>query len=155
MRLSKKKNQSQGDSFTNYWSNFVTHCTHLSTLLLPEHKLFVGMLPKNVTDAEMTDLFSQYGNIKDLQILRGSQQTSKGKTKIVEILFFMTRNRYYFFSRLVCPFNCLPIVDVAAGCAFLKYETKEQAVAAIEALNGKHKIEVCEKLSILNNSNSL
>ncbi|KAG2619677.1 hypothetical protein PVAP13_3NG125900 [Panicum virgatum] len=70
-----------------------------------EHKLFVGMLPKNVTDAEMTDLFSQYGNIKDLQILRGSQQASK------------------------------------AGCAFLKYETKEQAVAAIEALNGKHKIE--------------
>jgi CUG-BP- and ETR3-like factor len=77
------------------------------TLLLPEHKLFIGMLPKNVTDAEMTDLFSQYGNIKDLQILRGSQQTSK------------------------------------AGCAFLKYETKEQALAAIEALNGKHKIEVC------------
>ncbi|AQK92892.1 RNA-binding protein BRN1 [Zea mays] len=70
-----------------------------------EHKLFVGMLPKNVTDAEMIDLFSKYGNIKDLQILRGSQQTSK------------------------------------AGCAFLKYETKEQAVAAIEALNGTHKIE--------------
>ncbi|CAD6272287.1 unnamed protein product [Miscanthus lutarioriparius] len=70
-----------------------------------EHKLFVGMLPKNVTDAEMTDLFSKYGNIKDLQILRGSQQTSK------------------------------------PGCAFLKYETKEQAVAAIEALNGTYKIE--------------
>uniref|UniRef100_A0A0D9WFU8 RRM domain-containing protein n=1 Tax=Leersia perrieri TaxID=77586 RepID=A0A0D9WFU8_9ORYZ len=70
-----------------------------------EHKLFIGMLPKNVTDAEMTDLFLQYGSIKDLQILRGSQQTSK------------------------------------AGCAFLKYETKEQALAAIEALNGKHKIE--------------
>jgi hypothetical protein len=33
-------------------------------------------------------------------------------------------------------------VDVAAGCAFLKYETKEQAVTAIEALNGTHKIEV-------------
>ena len=33
-------------------------------------------------------------------------------------------------------------MDVAAGCAFLKYETKEQAVAAIEALNGTHKIEV-------------
>ncbi|KAI5018180.1 hypothetical protein ZWY2020_043068 [Hordeum vulgare] len=60
--------------------------------------------PQNVTDVEMTDLFSQYGNIKDLQILRGSQQASK------------------------------------AGCAFLKYETKEQAVAAIEALSGKHKI---------------
>jgi CUG-BP- and ETR3-like factor len=33
----------------------------------------------------------------------------------------------------------------AAGCAFLKYETKEQAMTAIEAVNGKHKIEVCPK----------
>lgn len=31
---------------------------------------------------------------------------------------------------------------VSLGCAFLKFETKEQALAAIEALNGKHKIEV-------------
>ncbi|GAA0153325.1 RNA metabolism protein [Lithospermum erythrorhizon] len=69
-----------------------------------EHKLFVGMLPKNVSEAEVSELFSQYGTITDLQILRGSQQTSK-------------------------------------GCAFLKYETKEQAVAAIEALSGKHKME--------------
>ncbi|MBA0591588.1 hypothetical protein Gorai_008599, partial [Gossypium raimondii] len=28
-----------------------------------------------------------------------------------------------------------------AGCAFLKYETKEQALAALEAINGKHKME--------------
>ncbi|XP_041016720.1 RNA-binding protein BRN1 isoform X2 [Juglans microcarpa x Juglans regia] len=69
-----------------------------------EHKLFVGMLPKNVSEAEVSDLFSEYGTIKDLQILRGSQQTSK-------------------------------------GCAFLKYETKEQAIAALEAINGKHKME--------------
>ncbi|KAJ6941066.1 CUGBP Elav-like family member 6 [Populus alba x Populus x berolinensis] len=70
----------------------------------PEHKLFVGMLPKNVSEAELSDLFSKYGIIKDLQILRGSQQTSK-------------------------------------GCAFLKYETKEQAHAALEDINGKHKME--------------
>nr|XP_043621638.1 RNA-binding protein BRN1 isoform X2 [Erigeron canadensis] len=69
-----------------------------------EHKLFIGMLPKNVSEGEVSALFSQYGTPKDLQILRGSQQTSK-------------------------------------GCAFVKYETKEQAVAAIEALNGKHKME--------------
>ncbi|KAI7990526.1 RNA-binding protein BRN1 [Camellia lanceoleosa] len=69
-----------------------------------EHKLFVGMLPKNVSDAELSALFSQYGTIKEIQILRGSQLTSK-------------------------------------GCAFLKYEMKEQALAAIEALNGKHKME--------------
>ncbi|KAL4588227.1 hypothetical protein LXL04_001109 [Taraxacum kok-saghyz] len=69
-----------------------------------EHKIFIGMLPKNVSEAEVSALFSQYGTLKDLQILRGSQQTSK-------------------------------------GCAFVKYETKEQAVAAIEDLNGKHKME--------------
>lgn len=44
----------------------------------PEHKLFVGMLPKNVSEAEVLSLFSEYGTIKDLQILRGSLQTSKG-----------------------------------------------------------------------------
>jgi CUG-BP- and ETR3-like factor len=70
-----------------------------------EHKLFVGMLPKNVSEAEVQSLFSKYGTIKDLQILRGAQQTSK-------------------------------------GCAFLKYETKEQAVSAMESINGKHKMEV-------------
>ncbi|KAJ9543111.1 hypothetical protein OSB04_022818 [Centaurea solstitialis] len=69
-----------------------------------EHKLFIGMLSKNVSEGEVSELFSQYGTLKDLQILRGSQQTSK-------------------------------------GCAFVKYDTKEQAVAAIEGLNGKHKME--------------
>ncbi|XP_020271905.1 RNA-binding protein BRN1-like [Asparagus officinalis] len=69
-----------------------------------EHKLFIGMLPKNASEEEVSALFSKYGNIKDLQILRGSQQTSK-------------------------------------GCAFLKYETKEQALAALEAVNGKHRME--------------
>ncbi|KAL1542683.1 condensin subunit [Salvia divinorum] len=69
-----------------------------------EHKIFIGMLPKNVSDAEVSALFSNYGTIKELQLLRGYQQTSK-------------------------------------GCAFLKFEAKEQAIAAIEALNGKHKIE--------------
>lgn len=49
----------------------------------PEHKLFVGMLPKNVSEVEVSDLFSEYGNIKDLQILRGSQQTSKGTSFII------------------------------------------------------------------------
>ncbi|KAH9604509.1 hypothetical protein KSS87_014620 [Heliosperma pusillum] len=69
-----------------------------------EHKLFVGMLPKNVLDDEVSALFSQYGAIKELQILRGTQQTSK-------------------------------------GYAFLKYETKEQALAAIDAVNEKIKME--------------
>lgn len=57
----------------------------------PEHKLFVGMLPKNVSEADVSALFSEYGTIKDLQILRGSQQTSKGI--------------YSFYPELICGIN--------------------------------------------------
>ncbi|CAI9774318.1 unnamed protein product [Fraxinus pennsylvanica] len=33
------------------------------------------------------------------------------------------------------------LTATVVGCAFLKFETKEQALAAIESLNGKHKME--------------
>ncbi|CAM6095102.1 unnamed protein product [Calypogeia fissa] len=69
-----------------------------------EHKLFIGMLPNAVTEADVTNVFSKFGRIKELSVIKGSQPTSK-------------------------------------GCAFLKYESKEQAVAAIEALNGNYKME--------------
>lgn len=73
------------------WLNLVKILKHyylffmLSNLLLNlvEHKLFIGMLPKTVTDEELSALFSKYGNIKDLQILRGSQQTSKGTMSLL------------------------------------------------------------------------
>ena len=57
------------------------YCPLINNIMLslyPEHKLFIGMLPKNISEDEVSDLFSMYGTIKDLQILRGSQQTSKG-----------------------------------------------------------------------------
>jgi len=69
-----------------------------------EHKLFIGMLPKGASKADVMSVFSPYGVVKELSVIKGSQPTSK-------------------------------------GCAFLKYETKEQAIAAIEALNGVHKME--------------
>lgn len=47
------------------------------------------MLPKNVTEVEVSELFSQFGDIKDLQILRGSQQTSKGTC-----FFFVNKFKY-------------------------------------------------------------
>lgn len=54
-----------------------------------EHKLFVGMLPKNVSEDEVSALFSKYGTLKDLQILRGSQQTSKGTYSLILFLFVL------------------------------------------------------------------
>ncbi|CAK9869743.1 unnamed protein product [Sphagnum jensenii] len=69
-----------------------------------EHKLFIGMLPKGATKADVMAVFLPYGNIKELSVIKGSQPTSK-------------------------------------ACAFLKYETKDQAICAIEALNGVYKME--------------
>lgn len=105
----------------------------------PEHKLFVGMLPKNVSDAELSALFSQYGTIKDFQILRGCQQTSKGKFIGLTFCLVIVPLKIRVW---IDPGTFL-IIFVVAGCAFLKYETKEQALAAIEELSGKHKMEVC------------
>ena len=42
----------------------------------------------------------------------------------------------------ICSVSILRFEPICTGCAFLKYETKEQAIAAIEALNGVHKMEV-------------
>lgn len=104
-----------------------------------EHKLFIGMLPKNVSEDEVSGLFSQYGTIKDLQILRGSQQTSKGSFRFVSAWFSWSYERYHTFSWI---FTISSICCSSSGCAFLKYETKDQAVAALEAINGKCKMEV-------------
>lgn len=68
-----------------------------------EHKLFVGMLPKNASEADLTAVFSPFGVIKELTVIKGSQASK--------------------------------------GCAFLKYDTKDQALAAIKALNDIYKME--------------
>jgi CUG-BP- and ETR3-like factor len=104
------------------------------------------MLPKNVSETEVSALFSKYGTIKDLQILRGSQQTSKGTCSKSWILFWLdcastTKIKNFTSSSLFIGCSALPFP--MAGCAFLKYETKEQAIASLEAINGKHKMEVC------------
>lgn len=57
-----------------------------------------------------------------------------------EVAFLMNR-MISIASSVYCQLTLL----FAAGCAFIKYQTKDQALAAIEALNGKHKIEVCQK----------
>ncbi|KAH7352805.1 hypothetical protein KP509_19G065300 [Ceratopteris richardii] len=61
------------------------------------------MLPKTATEADLTPIFSPFGTIKEITIMKGSHATR--------------------------------------GCAFLKYETKEQALAAIKSLNDIYKME--------------
>ena len=58
------------------------------------------MLPKNVTEVEVSNLFSQYGDIKDLQILRGSQQTNKGALLFLQS---MSLNIVMMITRILQP----------------------------------------------------
>ncbi|KAF2924338.1 RNA-binding protein BRN1 isoform X4 [Oryza sativa Japonica Group] len=45
--------------------------------LAAEQKLFIGMLPRDVKENEVSALFSQYGNIRQLKVLRSPQKTRK------------------------------------------------------------------------------
>ncbi|KAF0907403.1 hypothetical protein E2562_015892 [Oryza meyeriana var. granulata] len=45
-------------------------------ILAAEQKVFVGMLPRNVKEKEISALFSQYGNIIQLKLLRSPQKTT-------------------------------------------------------------------------------
>eukprot|EP01102_Stenamoeba_stenopodia_P010890 TRINITY_DN3319_c1_g1_i1.p1 TRINITY_DN3319_c1_g1~~TRINITY_DN3319_c1_g1_i1.p1 ORF type:complete len:366 (-),score=80.96 TRINITY_DN3319_c1_g1_i1:560-1657(-) len=41
-------------------------------------KLFIGMLPKNIEEKQLRDLFEPYGTIEELHVLRGNDSLSKG-----------------------------------------------------------------------------
>lgn len=64
-----------------------TLCRNISILFLhllivmvgtAEHKLFIGMLPKGASKADVMAVFSEYGTIKELSVIKGSQPTSRG-----------------------------------------------------------------------------
>ncbi len=50
-----------------------------------EHKLFIGMLPKGATKADVMAVFLPYGNIKELSVIKGSQPTSKGSPMFIKL----------------------------------------------------------------------
>ncbi len=50
-----------------------------------EHKLFIGMLPKGATKADVMGVFLPYGNIKELSVIKGSQPTSKGSPMFIKL----------------------------------------------------------------------
>ena len=43
-----------------------------------ENKLFVGMLPKTFDDENIYNLFSVYGDLREVHIIRGPEGASKG-----------------------------------------------------------------------------
>jgi RNA recognition motif-containing protein len=43
-----------------------------------ENKLFIGMLPKTVTEEQLHDMFVKYGDLREVHIIRGPEGASKG-----------------------------------------------------------------------------
>jgi len=43
-----------------------------------ENKLFIGMLPKTVTEEDLDGIFSQYGELREVHVIRGTDGHSKG-----------------------------------------------------------------------------
>lgn len=43
-----------------------------------ENKIFVGMLPKTVSELDLHNMFSRYGQLKEIHIIRGPEGHSKG-----------------------------------------------------------------------------
>uniref|UniRef100_A0A8C9H7G1 RRM domain-containing protein n=1 Tax=Piliocolobus tephrosceles TaxID=591936 RepID=A0A8C9H7G1_9PRIM len=72
-------------------------------------KLFIGSLPKNITEESIKDMFTPYGTVEEVFIMKDNA-TGLGK-----------------------------------GCSFVKFAYKEQALYAINTLNGKKTLETCTR----------
>ena len=46
-----------------------------------ERRLFVGMLSRDLTEEDVRHMFSQFGHVEDVSILRNAQGTSKGESR--------------------------------------------------------------------------
>lgn len=72
-------------------------------------KLFIGSLPKNITEDNIKEMFSPFGNVEEVFIMKDNS-TGMGK-----------------------------------GCSFVKFAFKEQALYAINSLNGKKTLDGCSR----------
>jgi len=44
----------------------------------PDNKLFIGMLPKTFIEENLYNVFIQYGDLREVHIIRGPEGASKG-----------------------------------------------------------------------------
>ncbi|KAJ9696363.1 hypothetical protein PVL29_008537 [Vitis rotundifolia] len=126
-------------------------------------KLFVGQVPKHMTEAQLLAMFKEFALVEEVNIIKDkATRASRG------CCFVICPSRQEAdkavnacHNKRTLPGASSPLQvkyadgelerldlqilrgsqQTSKGCAFLKYETKEQALAALEAINGKHKME--------------
>ena len=115
-----------------------------------EHKLFVGGLAKSATSEQIAALFEKFGRVQDVYIMRGDSNEPKGPllppisaSAEAAASWLDHAPRAVAMSarggtggpRFRCP-----------GCAFVKFLSKDEALAAIAGLNEKFIMEVTRPL---------
>jgi RNA recognition motif-containing protein len=73
------KPATQGNYTRNEWSFFT-----LETSGVLEVKLFIGRLPKDFTEDQLSELLGPYGEIRDLTILKDRDGVGKGSKTTLE-----------------------------------------------------------------------
>ncbi|KAI8011590.1 Flowering time control protein FCA [Camellia lanceoleosa] len=73
-----------------------------------EYKLFVGSLNKQATEKEVEEIFSPYGRVEDVYLMRDEMKQSR-------------------------------------GCGFVKFSSREMAMAAINGLSGIYTMKGCDQ----------
>lgn len=162
-------------------------------------KLFVGSVPRNITEDQVQRLFSEYGNVLEVAILRDkrtglqqgccfikyatveeaerairalhNQKTLLGGSAPLQVKFAngdrdrqgLTEHKLFVGSlnkrasekdieEIFLPYGRVDDVYImrdefkqSRGCAFVKFPTKDMAVAAISALNGIYRMPGCDQ----------
>ncbi|PPS11883.1 hypothetical protein GOBAR_AA08756 [Gossypium barbadense] len=113
-------------------------------------KLFVGQVPKHMTEAQVLAIFEEFALVDEVNIIKDkATRASRG------CCFVICPSREEAdkavnacHNKKTLPGASSPLQVKYAdgelerlGCAFLKFETKEQALDALQAVNGKHRME--------------
>ncbi|KAF8387664.1 hypothetical protein HHK36_026318 [Tetracentron sinense] len=109
-----------------------------------EYKLFVGSLNKQATEKEVEEIFSPYGRVEDVYIMRDEQKQSRGVSYNIYglMLSFLFNLDEYLHKDGTIGRKILPAL---AWCGFVKFSHRDMALAAINALNGTYLMRGCDQ----------
>jgi RNA recognition motif-containing protein len=115
------------------WSNRPEHSRFASCLQGEEEradaKLFIGMIAKTCTEAELRQTFAPYGDIEEVYIMKDKatgREFGEFNARILSTSHLSDADNTAFVWFSECK-----------GCAFVKYSTKSEATRAIDGLHGK------------------